>query len=80
MYHIRHFIKIPFNNKGIDIIDLPIINRDNTVESSVPNYFENKKTPFMFFFKYNKLIRSTIFNFNKLVADLDIIDTKTPDS
>ena len=30
-------------------------------------------------YKYNKPIRSTIFNFNKLVADLDI-DTKTPDS
>ena len=28
---------------------------------------------------YNKPIRSTVFNFNKLVADLDI-DTKTPDS
>ena len=30
-------------------------------------------------YKYNKPIRSTIFNFNKLVANLDI-DTKTPDS
>ena len=30
-------------------------------------------------YKYNKPTRSTIFNFNKLVANLDI-DTKTPDS
>ena len=28
MNHIRHFIKIPFINKGIDLIDLPSIFRD----------------------------------------------------
>ena len=39
--HIRHFIKIPFINKGIDFIDLPSIFRDNTVETSIPDYFEN---------------------------------------
>ena len=32
MNHIRHFIKIPFINKGIDFIDLPSVFRDNTVE------------------------------------------------
>ena len=78
MNHIRHFIKIPFINKGIDFIDLPSIFRDNMVESSIPDYFENKEPPFICY-KYNKPIRSTIFNFNKLVANLDI-DTKTPDS
>ena len=78
MNHIRHFIKIPFINKGIDFIDLPSIFRDNTVESSIPDYFENKEPPIICY-KYNKPIRSTIFNFNKLVAYLDI-DTKTPDS
>ena len=76
--HIRHFIKIPFINKGIDFIDLPSIFRDNTVESSITNYFENKETPIICY-KYNKPIRSTIFNFNKLVAYFDI-DRKTPDS
>ena len=44
--HISHFINIPFINKGIDFFDLPSIFRDNTVESSIPNYFENKKTPY----------------------------------
>ena len=69
--HIRHFIKIPFINKGIDFIDLPSIFRDNTVESSIPDYFENREPPIICY-KYNKPIRSTIFNFNKLVATLDI--------
>ena len=78
MNHIRDFIKIPFINKGIDFIDLPRIFRGNAVESSIPGYFENKEPPIICY-KYNKPIRSTIFNFNKLVANLDI-DTKTPDS
>ena len=76
--HIRHFIKIRFINKGIDFIDLPSMFRDNTVESSIPNYFENKEPP-VICYKHNKPIRSTIFNFNKLVADLEI-DSKIPDS
>ena len=78
MNRIRHFIKIPFINKGIDFIDLSSKFRDNTVESSIPDYFENKEPPIICY-KYDKPIISTIFNFNKLVAELDI-DTKTPDS
>ena len=78
MNHIRHFIEIPFINKGIDFIDLPCIFRDNTVVSYIPDYFENKEPPIICY-KFNKPIRSTIFNFNKLVGNLDI-DTKTPDS
>ena len=34
--HIRHFIKIPFINKGIEFIDLPSIFRDNNVISAIP--------------------------------------------
>ena len=75
MNHIRHFIKIPFIKKGIDFIDLPCIFRDNAVESSIPDYFENEEPPISCY-KYNKSIRS---NFNKLVADFDI-GTQTPDS
>ena len=78
MNHIRHFIKIPSINKGIDFIDLPSIFRDNTNESSIPDYFENKEPPIICY-KYNKSIKSSIFNFHKLVANLDI-DSKTPDS
>ena len=78
MNHIRHFIKIPFINKGIEFIDQPSIFRNDTVVSSIPDYFENKE-PHMICNKYNKPIRSTIFIFNKLIADFDI-DTKTPDS
>ena len=46
--------------------------------SSIPNYFNNSETPIICY-KYNKPIRSTIFNFKKIVTDIDI-DSYTPDS
>ena len=39
--------------------------------SSIPDYFQNSEPP-LICYKYNKPIRHTIFNFNKLVSDLDI--------
>ena len=46
--------------------------------SSIPNYFNNSETSIICY-KYNKLIRSTIFNFNIIVNNLDI-DSNTPAS
>ena len=69
---------IPFINKGIAFIDLHSIFKDNSVISSIPNYFNNSETPIICY-KYNKPIRSTIFNFNKIGNDLDI-DSNTPAS
>ena len=76
--HIRHFIKIPFINKGIEFIDLPSIFRDNNVISAIPSYFENTESPIICY-KYNKPICNTILYFNKLVSDLDI-ETSSPAS
>ena len=76
--HKRHFIKISFINKGKEFIDLHSIFKDNLVISSIPNYFNNSETPIICY-KYNKPIRSTIFNFNKIVTDINI-DSNTPDS
>ena len=76
--HKRHFIKVSFINKGIEFIDLHGIFKDNLVISSIPNYFDNSETPIICY-KYSKPIRSTIFNFNKIVADLDL-DSNTLDS
>ena len=76
--HQRHFIKIPFINKGMDVIALPSIFQDKSVTSSIPDYFQNSEPPIICY-KYNKPIRHTIFNFNKLVSDLDI-HANTPSS
>ena len=43
--------------------------------SAIPAYFKATEAPIICY-QYNKSIRSTIFNFNKLVSDLDI-DAKT---
>ena len=75
--HKRHYIKVSSINRGMDIIDLPSIFRVSSVISSIPTYFQNSETPIICY-KYNKPI-SIIFNFNKLVSDLDI-DTSTPDT
>ena len=77
-YSHRSFIKIPFINKGIDFIDLPSIFQDKSVMQSIPTYFQNSEPPIICY-KYNKPIRNTIFNFNKLVSDLDI-HANTPKS
>ena len=57
--HIRHFFKIQFVNKGIEFINLPSIFKDKSVISSIPTYFENKKSPIICY-KYKKPIRSTV--------------------
>ena len=64
-------MKIPFINKGIEFIDLPSIFKDRSVISSIPTYFQNSEQPTICY-KYNKPIRNTAFNFNKLVSELDI--------
>ena len=76
--HQRHFIKIPFIHKGMDFIDLPNNFQDRSVTLSIPDYFQNSEPPIICY-KYNKPIRYTLFNFNKLVSDLDI-HANTPSS
>ena len=62
----------------MDFIDLHSIFKANSVIASIPNYFNNSETPIICY-KYNKPIRSTIFNFNKIVIDISV-DSNTPDS
>ena len=75
--HKRNFIKIPFIDKGMEFIDLHSILKDYLVISSIPNYFNNSEAPIVCY-KYNKPIRSTLFNLNKIVNDTNI-DSTTPD-
>jgi hypothetical protein len=74
--HDRHFLKIHFINKGIDFIDVPSIFRDRRVIDSVPKYFRNSEVPIICY-KYKTPVRNVIFNYNKIVSDLDV-QTNTP--
>lgn len=76
--HKRSFLKVKFLNKGIDFIDLQSIFRDSKVRDSIPKYFKNTEPPIICY-KYNKPVRSLIFNYNKVIEDLNIKDT-TPNS
>ena len=62
----------------MEFIDLHSIFNDTLVISSIPNHFNKSETPIICY-KYNKPIRSTMFNFNTIVTDIDI-DSNTPDS
>ena len=62
----------------MDFIDLRSTFRDKSVQLAVPNYFKNCEVPIICY-KYDKHIRSAVFNFNKVVYDLDT-ETCTPDS
>ena len=68
--HKRYIIKVRFINKEIEFIDLHSILKDKSVTSSIPSYFKNSE-PSIICYKYNKPIRNTICNFNKLVPDLN---------
>ena len=59
-------------------MDLPSTFSGNTTTSYIPSYFENTESPTIYY-KYNKPIRNTILNLNKLVSDLDT-ETSSPDS
>ena len=60
----------------MEFIDLQSFFKDILVISSVPNYLNNTEAPIICY-KYNKTIRSTIFNLNKIVPDMNI-DFNTP--
>ena len=78
MSTITTFIKISFINKSMEFIDLHSIFKDNLVILSIPNYLNNSDTPIICY-KYSKTIWYSIFNFNKIVTDINK-DSNTPDS
>ena len=46
--------------------------------SSIPNYFDNSETPIICY-KYNEPIGLAMFDFNKIVTDIDM-GSSAPDS
>ena len=69
----KHHSLTKISKLSICIVSL----EDKLVTLSVPDYLNNTGTPIICY-KYNKPIRSTVFNFNEIVTDMDI-NFNTPD-
>ena len=67
----ENICKIIFENKGIEMINLPRILRDNSLASCLPSISSKFPTP-MICYKLNDTIGKKILNFNKFVATLDV--------
>ena len=67
----RHFVKITFHNKGIEMINLSQILHSRRVTDTVPIFFRDKEPPGLCY-KYTKTIAPTIFNFREVSKNLDI--------
>ena len=51
----KHFLKVKFHNKGIEMINLSGILRSRQVKSTIPVFFEHKEPPTVSY-KYTKTI------------------------
>ena len=70
----RRFIKIPFINKGFDLLNISNIFKDHRVQSKIPQYFDNLEPP-MICYKYQKPVRKFIFNYNQVTSDPKVNET-----
>ena len=69
------FMKIKFNNKGIDAINLSSILHNKLVPDKIPVYFKFKSPPIISY-EYSKTIASKIFNYKPVLSDLNLTDFK----
>ena len=67
----RHFMHIPFANKGIDAINVSNILHNKKVTTTIPSYFKNQAVPILSY-KYTKTISSKIFNYNRALRHFKI--------
>ena len=67
----RHFMHIPFANKGIDAINVSNILHNKKVTSTIPSYFKNQSVPILSY-RYTKTISRKIFNYNRALPHFKI--------
>ena len=63
------FLKLRFENKGLDAIRLSNILNHKSVCSKIPPYFSNTKPLCTF---YKEVLVSTIFNYKTSLRDIDV--------
>ena len=67
----KHFLKVKFHNKGIEMINLSGILRYRWVKDTIPVFFEHRDPPTVSY-KYTKTIGPSVFNFKKVTENINL--------
>ena len=67
----KSFLKVPFHNKGIEMINLSLILHSKPVKKAIPGFIQNQ-TPPTISYSYTKTIAGKIFNFKQTIKDIDL--------
>ena len=63
-------LKVPFHNKGIEMIKLSQILQSKSIKRVIPTFIQNQ-TPPTISYSYTKTIAGKIFNFKQSIKDID---------
>jgi len=66
----RYFMKMEYNNKGIDTINITNILHNKAVRKCIPPYFQNTEVPIISY-KYTPTIYKHIVNYNEVIKEID---------
>ena len=67
----KHFLKVKFHNKGIEMINLSGTLRSRRVKDTIPVFFEHRDPPTVSY-KYTKTIGPSVFNFKKVTENINL--------
>ena len=67
----KHFMKIKFFNKAVDVINLPALLRSTSVTNKIPVYFRDKEPPIVSY-EYTSTVASKLFNFSPALSNLNV--------
>ena len=71
----RIFLKLKFENKGIDAINISNLFRNKGVTSKIPTYFQHRDSP-LISYTYTKPVASKLFNYKQALKHLNVHDFK----
>ena len=67
----KHFMKIKFFNKAVDVINLAALLRSTSVTNKIPVYFRDKEPPIVSY-EYTSTVASKLFNFSPALSNLNV--------
>ena len=68
---VRYFMKLNFDNKGLDAINIGNILHNKSVRKHIPPYFENTEVPIISY-KYTRTIRNDILNYDEVIKNVNL--------